>query len=764
MDRLDNTQDIPMEVPITNKEMENLLTLQQEILGKIAIGKQYQDTLNDLCRTAESMLSNSVASIMLFDDKKESLVVKAAPNIPIEAINALNGLIPGEHSGSCGTAVFKGLPQFVCDTREDIRWSKTSFQDFASAFGIDACWSMPIRGDKDSVIGSFALSSMEKRKPHKFHKKLLETCAGIVAIILKREAEEEKLHHMAHYDELTQLPNRILFSDRFTQAVAHSKRTNNMLAVCFLDLDNFKPVNDNYGHEVGDKLLIEVAARIKKTLREEDTVSRQGGDEFALLLGDIASIAQCEEAIGRILKVLAQPYLIDDVTHKISASIGISIYPLENVDLDTLIRHADQAMYLAKLSGKNQQRLFSTSDHEQTINDQGKLQEIKQALAQKDFQLYFQPKVNMKTGEVFGTEALIRWIHPEKGLIPPLDFLPFVGGSDLEIQIGGWVINEALKQLNDWQQQGIKLEVSINISSHHLQSTAFFDQLNEALDKYPNVSSQSLQLEILESSSLGDIETISGIIKSCQNVLGVKVALDDFGTGYSSLTHMKNLSADTIKIDQTFVRDLLDDPNDYSIIEGIIGLAKAFNREVIAEGVETTNHGLMLLVMGCSEAQGYGISRPLTVDGLVSWLADYKPNKHWIDYGNRNLSLQEQKILLLQLTTEHWFNSVNKVLLTMEDSGFGQYFMKCHLGEWLSRFEDEKIFNQEWLEQLKQAHDALFSLARHLVEQHLAGKIDEVREGIEELKTSYSAVFSLLNGYSQHSVASASFAALSSKK
>jgi len=744
---MERLQDMPMEVQLTNKEMENLLSLQQEILGKVAIGKQYQDTLDDLCRTAESMLPNSLASIMLFDDKKESLIIKAAPNIPIEAINALNGLIPSENSGSCGTAVFKGEPQFICDTRKDIRWSQEGFQSFAETFGIDACWSMPIRGNENFIIGSFALSSMEKRQPHNFHKKLLETCAGIVAIILNREAEEEKLHHMAHYDELTQLPNRILFSDRFTQAAAHSKRTNTLLAVCFLDLDNFKPVNDNHGHKVGDKLLVEVASRIKQTIREEDTVSRQGGDEFTLLLGEITSIAQCGEVIERIIKALAQPYLIDKLTLTISASIGTSIYPLEDVDLDTLIRHADQAMYLAKLSGKNQQRLFSASDHEHTINTQGKQHEIKQALAHKEFQLYFQPKVNMKTGEVFGSEALIRWIHPEKGLIPPLDFLPLIEGTELEIQIGGWVINEALQQLHDWQQQGIQLEVSINVSSHHLQSQVFFDQLNEALDKYPDVNSQSLQLEILESSSLGDIGAISGIIQSCQNVLGVKVALDDFGTGYSSLTHMKNLSANTIKIDQTFVRDLLDDPNDYSIIDGVIGLAKAFNREVIAEGVETTNHGLMLLTMGCNEAQGYGISRPLTANDLESWLADYKPNQHWIDCSNRNMSLQENKILLLQLTTEHWFDSVNKFLLTMEDSGFGQFFMKCHLGVWLSRLENEQIFNQKWLDQLKLAHDALFNIANDLVEQHQTGNIAMARKGINALETSYHVVSSLLSSY-----------------
>lgn len=584
------------------------------------------------------------------------------------------------------------------------------------------------------------------RSEEEFGKSISDLCARAI-LEDKRYKADEKLSLIAHYDVLTQLPNRALFSDRFSQAVAHAKRTESMLAICFLDLDNFKPVNDNYGHDTGDQLLIEVAKRIKATIREEDTVSRQGGDEFTLLLRDIESFKQSEETLTRIRDALAQPYIIDGFSHKITASIGITIYPLDDADLDTLVRHADQAMYRAKLAGKNQQQIFNTLDDRAITNRQSQLSEIKHALTSKQFQLYYQPKVNMKTGDVFGAEALIRWIHPEKGLIPPLDFLPMIDGTDLEIQIGGWVINEALQQIDNWQQQDIKLEVSINISSHHLQSNVFFDQLNEALDKHPDVNSQYLQLEILESSSLGDINAISGIIKSCQNVLGVNVALDDFGTGYSSLTHMKSLSANTIKIDQTFVRDLLDDPDDYSIIEGIIGLAKAFNREVIAEGVETNAHGLMLLLMGCNEAQGYGISRPIPADDLVSWLADYKPNSYWMDYGNRDLTLQERKIILLQLTTEHWFNNINNVLLTKQDNDFEQYFMKCHLGVWLSRLEGKGLFKQNWLEQLKQAHDVMLNHTSELISQYQAGNINEVQTRMDELKTSYKTVYSILNGY-----------------
>ena len=285
----------------------------------------------------------------------------------------------------------------------------------------------------------------------------------------------------------------------------------------------------------------------------------------------------------------------------------------------------------------------------------------------------------MKTGKVFGAEALIRWHHPDKGMIPPLDFLPVIEDTELEIELGNWVINEALQQLAKWQQQDIDLEISVNISSFHLLSPAFFDQLKEAIDTHFDIKPQRLQLEILESSALGDLKTISDIIKNCQTILGVNVALDDFGTGYSSLTHIRDLSANVIKIDRSFIRDLLIDPNDYSITEGVIGLAKAFNLEIIAEGVETTEQGIMLLLMGCEEAQGYHISRPLPAENFPTWLTDYTPNPDWLHYGQHKLTLQQQNIMLLQLTTKQWFENVLSIL---DDNQLELSLAKCHLGVW----------------------------------------------------------------------------------
>lgn len=550
----------------------------------------------------------------------------------------------------------------------------------------------------------------------------LLTFLAYLLVKLKNEREElentvknrtTELASLAHYDVLTELPNRALFADRFNQAHDRSNRNQTMLAVCFLDLDDFKIINDTYGHDEGDKLLVAVAARLKRIIRAGDTVSRQGGDEFILLLNDISSVEQLELSLERVRYTIVKPYLVEGRHHHVNLSLGATLYPRDNADLDTLLRHADHAMYQAKLTGKNRYHLFNSLDNDLIAQKHNDLQEIEDALASNAFQLYYQPKVNMKRGEVIGAEALIRWIHPENGLIPPLDFLPLIENTELEIEVGGWVINEAVKQLNTWYKADIQLDISINISSHHIQSSQFFTQLKMAFSRYPAVKSHHLQLEVLESSALGDIKAINSVIKQCQTELGIHVALDDFGTGYSSLTHLRSLPADTIKIDQTFVRDLLDDANDFSIIDGVISLADAFDKEIIAEGVETTEHGVILLIMGCDAAQGYGIARPLPADDFAIWLQAYEPNEIWLEHGKRSYSRQEQKLILIQLTTAYWFNNIIKDLQsgTLDSE---THFKPCHLSAWLTRFEHDSLFDSDWFYSLRTAHDALIEYAEFL--------------------------------------------------
>lgn len=433
----------------------------------------------------------------------------------------------------------------------------------------------------------------------------------------------QQLEHIAHYDALTTLPNRVLLADRLQQAILQTERRKYALAVIYLDLDGFKAINDTHGHETGDELLITVSQRMKEALREGDTLARIGGDEFVAVLVDLEQIADCEPVLSRLLETASAPVLVDDIKLHVSASIGVTFYPQDNVDADHLIRHADQAMYVAKQSGKNRYHLFDVQ-HDASIKTQGELLDrIHLAHQRNEFVLYYQPKVNMQTGEVIGAEALIRWQHPKDGLLFPLAFLPIIENLEIGIQIGEWVIDSALSQMEEWHAAGLNIAVSVNIGANQLQRHDFVPKLSALLSKHSQINPSDLELEILETSALENLNDVSHVIRTCREI-GVQFALDDFGTGYSSLTYLRHLPVTILKIDQTFVRDMLDDPDDLTIVKSVIGLATAFQRQVIAEGVETIAHGAMLQSIGCQLAQGYGIARPMPAAEILDWVANWK--------------------------------------------------------------------------------------------------------------------------------------------
>ena len=447
--------------------------------------------------------------------------------------------------------------------------------------------------------------------------------------ITPMKAYQGQLERIAHYDSLTNLPNRVLLADRLKIAMAHCQRHNKSLAVAFMDLDGFKVVNDSYGHTVGDELLIAVSQRMKVALRECDTLARIGGDEFIAVLADLDQFEDCEVVLTRLLKAAADPVSVGDVEMQVSVSIGVTHYPQDGADADQLMRHADQAMYVAKQAGKNRFHLFDTEQDNAIIIQRTSIGNINTALDSGEFVLHYQPKVNMRTGEVLGAEALIRWQHPVSGLIPPLEFLPVIEGHGVSLKLGEWVIDAALSQIMQWRSMGINLAVSVNISGFQLQQNNFTTRLAMLLAAHPQVDPKCLELEILETSALQDTKQVSATMNACHE-LGVRFALDDFGTGYSSLTYLKRLPAYLIKIDQSFVRDMLDDTDDLAIVEGVVGLAKAFQRKVIAEGVETVAHGAALLQLGCELAQGYGIARPMPADDIPLWLSNWQADETWV--------------------------------------------------------------------------------------------------------------------------------------
>lgn len=451
---------------------------------------------------------------------------------------------------------------------------------------------------------------------------------GIFTDIRDIKVKEESLAFMAHYDPLTGLPNRQLLADRMNVALAQAARTGENLAVCYLDLDGFKPVNDTYGHAAGDRLLMEMARRMREVVRGGDTVARLGGDEFVLLVTEIGDSAECEAILQRLEENLSLPFIVDDHVFSVTASIGVTLYPDDAGDADTLLRHADHALYAAKEAGRARWHFFDPRHDHAVKHRRESLGRLEQALEEREFQLYYQPKVNMHSGEVVGMEALIRWSHPERGVLPPGDFLSLLADSELEIRLGEWVIAAALAQMDAWRKQGLDLAVSVNIAPPHLARDDFAERLRYLLARHPGLPANRLELEVLESAALADLDHAGRLIEACRR-LGVTFALDDFGTGYAMLTYLRRLPADAIKIDQSFVRDMLEDGGDLAIVEGVIGLANAFHLAVIAEGVETVEHGATLLHLGCELAQGYAIARPMPGEAVPGWIATWQPDRLW---------------------------------------------------------------------------------------------------------------------------------------
>jgi diguanylate cyclase (GGDEF)-like protein/PAS domain S-box-containing protein len=442
------------------------------------------------------------------------------------------------------------------------------------------------------------------------------------------KAYQEQLEHIAHYDSLTNLPNRTLLADRLSQSMLQCQRHKRSLAVAFMDLDGFKAVNDKHGHNVGDELLVAVSHHMKEALREGDTLARIGGDEFIAVMPDLEKTEDSEPVLERLLKAAAEPITLDNDVMQVSASIGVTLYPQDGVEADQLMRHADQAMYVAKLAGKNRCHLFDMVEDNAISTQRKSIDDVRSALARREFVLNYQPKVNMRTGEVIGVEALIRWHHPNRGLVLPLELLSAIENHAVSLKVGEWVIDTALSQISQWQNLGVNLPISVNVSAYQLQQANFTNRLVALLAAHSDVNPHSLELEILETSALSDMSQVSATMNACHQ-LGVRFALDDFGTGYSSLTYLKRLPAYLIKIDQSFVRNMLDDDDDLAIVTAVVGLANAFQREVIAEGVETIAHGAALLQLGCVLAQGYGIARPMPADDIPQWVSSWKADESW---------------------------------------------------------------------------------------------------------------------------------------
>ncbi|MFP5205908.1 MAG: PAS domain S-box protein [Acidobacteriota bacterium] len=541
--------------------------------------------------------------------------------------------------------------------------------------------------------------------------------------VTQTKEQQRQLEHVAHYDALTGLPNRSLLVDRLRQGMAQAHRRNQFLALAYLDLDGFKAINEKYGQDAGDNLLTAVARRMKLALREGDSLARLGGDEFAVVILDLPNPEAANQALARLLSATGQSMRMGTRHLRVTASIGAAIYPApDDPDADQLLRQAGQAMYQAKVAGRNRVVLFDSSQDKTLQVRSQELERILRALTQREFVLYFQPKVNMRTGMVVGAEALIRWRHPERGLLAPGQFLPIIDNHPLSIELGEWVIDTALAQMETWLDAGLDLPISVNVGALQLQQQDFAERLRLLLAAHPPIRPGKLELEVLETSALQDLVQTSSVLEACRT-LGVSVAIDDFGTGYASLTYLKRLPVQTLKIDQSFVRDILEDPDSLSILEAVLGLATAFRRDLVAEGVETVEHGLMLLQLGCEVAQGYGIARPMPAEDLPGWIQRWRADPRWfgapaVHAGNR---------LLLSACVEHraWLGAFESYLQGKRHDPPPLDPRACRFSAWLDAEREAGRGNLTAFRAIELLHEQLHATTAEILNSQAAGPNSE---------------------------------------
>lgn len=565
--------------------------------------------------------------------------------------------------------------------------------------------------------------------------------------ITQLKKHEQQLEHLTYYDVLTSLPNRILLADRLQQAIAQTKRRRQFFAVAYLDLDGFKSINDEHGRDAGDRLLTSLAFNMRCALREGDTLARLGGDEFVAVILDLGDLAASLPILDLLLEAASERVQVGDLSLSVSASIGVTFYPqAEEADPDLLLRQADQAMYQAKLAGGNRYHIYDR-EHDQNVRGRHEnLEHVRRAIAAHEFVLHYQPKVNMRTGKVIGAEALIRWQNPERGLLPPGMFLPVIEDHPLAVELGEWVIDAALSQMEQWHEEGLDIPVSVNVGALQLQQPDFVDRLSRALAVHSRLKPFSLEIEVLETSALHDVVQTSQVFNACHDI-GVQFALDDFGTGYSSLIYLKRLPASILKIDQSFVSDMLENPESLNILEGILSLASAFHRQVIAEGVETVEHGLMLLHLGCDLAQGFGIARPMTAAEIPAWVRAWKPDSRWsnaptIHSGNQALLYASVEHRAMLAAFEAYLMGKRHAPPQMDQS-------QCRFGKWLEVEKQAGRENASSFRAVKSIHNRFHTLTAEIMhaQTHLQGgglcgyaKLSELHRMSESLLSELEAI------------------------
>ena len=472
---------------------------------------------------------------------------------------------------------------------------------------------------------------------------------------------QKRLERMAHYDALTDLPNATYFTRQLETAIGRARRLNSALAVVYIDIDNFGEINAQHGDRIGDRLILAVAQRLARRAPGGALLARVGGDEFALLLADLRDWQAAETQVNRLIELFAETFTVDGPNSpiRVAASFGVTVFPDDDADAGELLRHAQVSMYRAKDEARGRCRYFDAHQNQAARQRRTLLSRIEKALRQNQFVLYYQPKVAIASGRLEGFEALLRWIDPELGLIPPGDFLPEAEQHEIIVDIGEWVMREALRQALVWQGQGLNTQISVNIAALHLQQPDFLARLHAAVGDIPGTTPRHLDIEILESGAMANLRHVNSLVAAAQQA-GFGFSLDDFGTGYSSLAYLRELPVATVKIDQTFVRNLFERDGDAAIVQAVVGIADALGRQVVAEGVETLEHGMLLASLGCGVAQGFGIGRPMPAAQVLPWQHSFNVFPEWREWAGRPWQPLMLRHLTLRRQHHDWLQTLSR--------------------------------------------------------------------------------------------------------
>ncbi|WP_305803907.1 EAL domain-containing protein [Stenotrophomonas sp. YIM B06876] len=592
--------------------------LHNRVLEALVREESLHESMALICQEVERVAPDVVVSIYRLDAEGR-LRLLAAPSLPRIFTERFDGQLPGPGTAACGAVAWRGRAVEVVDIATDPLFS--AHREPALSQQLRACWSIPVKSSTGQVLGTFTFYFRQPMAPGPWHRKLAELCLHLCSLAMEREKTKARMHQLAFYDALTGLPNRIMFHARAEQifATAYARKTS--LAVLYLDLDRFKRINETQGHAAGDGLLRDIAQCLAETAGSEALIGRLNGDEFVLLLaGD--GTAQVAVLCERLLGAIARPRVVGHMTVYSSASIGVAIYPDDGRDIETLLKHADLAMYRAKDEGSGSFRFFS-ADMNRVAQERVALETaLRESLRRGDLQLHYQPQVCSSTHELYGVEALVRWEHPHLGPVSPAQFIPLAEECGLIDDLSRWVLQQACTDLARWRQQGMPVpRVSVNLSARNLDNIALPLQLEDLLHSHA-LPADALVVEITEGVMLSPLPQTLFNLEAIR-ALGIPLSLDDFGTGYSSLSNLHRLPISELKLDMSFVREIEHSEAARMLITSVLRIGEHLGKRVVAEGVETEQQCRFLTEQRCDILQGYLFSRPLPAAALEQWLLDH---------------------------------------------------------------------------------------------------------------------------------------------